>query len=102
MRRPSFPTVISVIALFVALGGTSYAVIKLPANSVGSREIKPNSVSGGDVRNGSIASKDLAVSARGLRGPRGPAGPAGSSAGAGSQPAGEGWHALPLAPRGTT
>ena len=30
MRRPSAPTVISLIALFVALG-TSYAVIELPA-----------------------------------------------------------------------
>lgn len=27
MRRPSFPTVISLLALFVALGGTSYAEV---------------------------------------------------------------------------
>ena len=56
MRRPSFPTVILRIALFVAVGGTSYAVIKLPSNSVGGREIKPDSVTGGDIRNGSVAS----------------------------------------------
>lgn len=29
IRRPSFPTVISLIALFVALGGTSYAAVAL-------------------------------------------------------------------------
>jgi hypothetical protein len=27
MRRPSFPTVLPLIARFIALGGTSYAVI---------------------------------------------------------------------------
>ena len=30
--------VVAYIALFVALGGTSYAAIKLPANSVGTRQ----------------------------------------------------------------
>ena len=31
MRRPSASLVISVLALFVALGGTSYAAFSLPA-----------------------------------------------------------------------
>lgn len=83
MRRPSFPTVISLIALFVALGGTSYAVVKLPAKSVGGRELKNNAVTSAKVRPRSIARSDLAPTARlGLRGPRGttgPAGPAGAS-----------------------
>jgi hypothetical protein len=55
MRRhitPSF--VLSLIALFVALGGSSYAAVKLKANSVGSREI----------RNGSITLADLNKSIR--------------------------------------
>jgi hypothetical protein len=55
MRRhitPSF--VLSLIALFVALGGSSYAAVKLKANSVGSREI----------RNGSITLSDLNKSIR--------------------------------------
>jgi hypothetical protein len=96
MRRPSFPTVISLIALFVALGGTSYAVTKLPRNSVGSAQVKPNSLTGADIHNGSVASKDLAASARGLRGPRGPQGPPGSAGGAaGATP--DPWHALPYA-----
>jgi hypothetical protein len=32
------------VALFIALGGTSYAVASLPANSVGSRQIKNHSI----------------------------------------------------------
>lgn len=35
---------IAVLALFVALGGTSYAAIKLPAGSVGSKQIKKRAV----------------------------------------------------------
>jgi hypothetical protein len=35
---------IGIIALFVALGGTSYAATQLPANSVGTRQIRPGSV----------------------------------------------------------
>jgi hypothetical protein len=55
MRRhitPSF--VLSLMALFVALGGSSYAAVKLKANSVGSREI----------RNGSVTLSDLSTSIR--------------------------------------
>src|SRR3954451_23950596 len=96
MRRPSFPTVISLIALFVALGGTSYAITKLPRNSVGSAQVKPNALTGADIRNGSLASKDLAASARGLRGPRGPQGPPGSAGGAAAATP-DAWHALPYA-----
>jgi hypothetical protein len=70
-RRPTPATVIACIALAVALSGTSYAALVLPANSVGSKQIK----------NGSIQRIDLgAKTAASLRGQRGPRGPAGSSA----------------------
>jgi hypothetical protein len=36
--------VISLIALFVALGGTTYAATSLPANSVGTRQLKNGAV----------------------------------------------------------
>ena len=36
--------VVAYVALFVALGGTSYAAINLPANSVGSKQIKNHSI----------------------------------------------------------
>jgi hypothetical protein len=96
MKRPSFPTVISLIALFVALGGTSYAVIRLPARSVGNRELKSNAVTSGKIRPQSIARSDLSESARvGSRGPRGPAGPPGAAAPADAAKV-EGWKALVL------
>ena len=37
--RPSAAMVVSLIALFMALGGTSYAALKLPKNSVGSAQV---------------------------------------------------------------
>jgi hypothetical protein len=49
MKRfhPSPSLVISLIALFVALGGTSYAAItSLPANSVGTKQLKNFAVTG--------------------------------------------------------
>jgi hypothetical protein len=36
--------VVAYVALFVALGGTSYAALKLPANSVGTNQIKNHSI----------------------------------------------------------
>jgi len=43
-RRPSAALVIACIALFVALGGASYAAVNLPKNSVGAKQIKKNAV----------------------------------------------------------
>jgi len=36
--------VVGYLALFVALGGTSYAALNLPANSVGTKQIKNHSI----------------------------------------------------------
>jgi hypothetical protein len=44
VRRPSFATVIALIALFVALGGPAHAVDLLRNNSVGSATIKNRSI----------------------------------------------------------
>ena len=55
-RHLTFANVTSVLALFVALGGTSYAVA---TGAIGSREIKNNSVRSKDVRNGSLTSRDI-------------------------------------------
>lgn len=54
MHLPSPSTIIASAALFISLGGTGYAVTKLPASSVTSRTIK----------NGSITAKDLASNIR--------------------------------------
>jgi hypothetical protein len=78
----SYANVVSTGALFVALGGTSYAVAR---NSVGSAQLRPNAVTSAKVKDRSLRTSDLAPSARtGPRGPRGaqgPAGPAGVFAG---------------------
>src|SRR5437879_6271924 len=42
--RFSFANVMSVVAVFIALGGVGYAAIKLPKNSVGTRQIKNHAV----------------------------------------------------------
>lgn len=45
---------VAYLALFVALGGTSYAALSLPANSVGSRQLRNGAVTSNKVANGSI------------------------------------------------
>jgi hypothetical protein len=50
---------IAYLALFVALGGTSYAAIKLPANSVGTKQIKKSAVTSAKIKNGSITSTKI-------------------------------------------
>jgi len=43
-RRLSFANVTSSLALFIALGGASYAAIKVPANSVGTKQVKNRAI----------------------------------------------------------
>jgi hypothetical protein len=98
MRRPqlSYANVMSTIAVFVALGGTSYAVAR---NSIGNAQLRKNAVTSTKVRDRTLQKSDLAPSARlgtrgarGLQGPAGPAGPPGSGA---APP--EPWKGLSLA-----
>lgn len=70
-NRPSPALIVSVVALIVALGGTSYAAIKLPKNSVGTAQIKPGAVRSPDVKNGSLLAADFKAGQL-------PAGPAGA------------------------
>jgi len=59
-RRPPSPAfVISLVALFVALGGTSYAAIKLPKNSVGAKQLKKNAVTAPKIKNGAVTASKL-------------------------------------------
>jgi hypothetical protein len=70
--------VISLIALFVALGGTGYAAVKLPKNSVGAAQIKTGGVGSSEVKNGSLKKADFKNSDL-PAGPQGPQGPAGTN-----------------------
>jgi hypothetical protein len=103
-RNVSFANVVSLIALFVALGGSSYAAVKLSKNSVKSKHIAKgevraadlarNSVSSGKVTDGSLLVQDFATSTRtalkGDQGPKGDAGPPGAKGDPGA-PAPEAW-----------
>jgi hypothetical protein len=68
-------------ALMVALGGTSYAIAQLPANSVGTKQLKKNAVNTAKVKDRSLLAKDFKSGQlpRGQRGPAGPQGAAGAS-----------------------
>jgi len=72
-HRPSPAMVIACVALAIALGGTSYAAIRLPANSVGTKQLKRNAVNSAKVKNFSLLRADFK---RGQlpAGPRGPQG----------------------------
>ena len=75
------------IALFVALGGASYAAIKIPKNSVGAAQIKKNAVTSAKVKDRSLLAKDfkagqIPAGAKGDTGATGATGPAGPTASA--------------------
>ena len=65
----SFANTMSLIAVFVAMGGTGYAAIKIPRNSVGASQIKSNAVTvkkvaknavnGSKVKDGSLTALDI-------------------------------------------
>ncbi len=73
------------LALFIALGGVSYAAVTLPRNSVGSKQIKRgavknsdlgrSAVTGSKVKNGSLQATDF----RSGQLPTGPQGPQGAT-----------------------
>lgn len=50
---------IAYLALFVALGGTGYAVTNLPADSVGARQLKNGAVTSKKLANGSVTARKL-------------------------------------------
>ncbi len=98
MPRPTYGSVTATIALFAALGGTSYAAITISGadirngtvtgadvrnNSVKSRDVGNGTVTGRDLKNGSVTSSDIKAASLGAADfkpgelPAGPAGPAG-------------------------
>ncbi len=59
LKPPSAALVISLIALFVALGGTSYAAIQLPRHSVGTAQLRKNAVTTSKIKNHAVTSKKI-------------------------------------------
>lgn len=52
--RLSYANVVATIALFIALGGASYAALNLPKNSVGTKQLKKNSVVGAKIKKNAV------------------------------------------------
>lgn len=70
---------IGLLALFVALSGTSYAAVTLPRNSVGTAQLKANAVTSAKVKDRSLLAKDFKAGQlpAGAQGPQGTQGPKG-------------------------
>jgi hypothetical protein len=79
-RRVSYANVVATLALFVALGGSSYAAL-----SVTGKQVKNGSLTGKDVKNRSLGATELSAKAKGaLRGNAGRSGAAGLARSAGT------------------
>jgi hypothetical protein len=93
--RLSYANVMSSLAVFIALGGSSYAAVKITGkdvkdNSLTGADIRRNSISGSDIRASAVNSDDIEDGSllaqdfragqlpRGEAGPRGPKGDTGS------------------------
>jgi hypothetical protein len=82
--RLTYANVVATLALFVALGGGSYAAVSLKRNQVKSRHIAKNAVTAPKVKDESLLAQDFAPGQlpqgeRGLQGEQGPQGPSAAS-----------------------
>ena len=89
--RFTYANVMATVAVFIALGGGAYAAVKLPANSVGSKQLKKsavtsakiakNAVVSSKVKDGSLLATDFAAGQlpAGAQGPKGDTGAAGAA-----------------------
>ncbi len=94
-KRPSPALVISVIALFVALGGSGYAAVAINGKNIKNRSIagkklKKGTVGGAEVKNGSLGAVDFKAGQL----PGGPPGPRGQQ----GLPGARGQQGLPGTP----
>jgi hypothetical protein len=64
-KHLSFANVTSMVALFIALGGSAYAAAQLPANSVGKTQIRSSAVGKSEAARGSIGRSEVRSSAIG-------------------------------------
>ena len=88
LGRTRYANVTSTLALIVALGGTSYAAVSFPSNSIGTSQLQANAVTSGKVKNGSLLSRDfksgqLPKGATGAKGATGGTGASGATGAAG-------------------
>lgn len=95
-HRPSGAMLVALVALFGAVGGGAYAAVSLPANSVGSRQLRNGAVTAAKVKAGSLLASDFKAGqlprgangdtgATGVRGPKGDTGATGAQGAKGDQ-----------------
>ncbi len=77
--RLSYSNLMATVAVFIALGGSSYAAVKVTGKDVKNgtltgADVKNDSLTGGDVRNGSLRPSDFKGSVQGPKGDTGPQG----------------------------
>jgi hypothetical protein len=58
-RRPSAALIVSSVALFISLGGASYAAVAIPNNSVGAAQLKKNAVTNTKIDNNAVSYKKI-------------------------------------------
>lgn len=92
---------VAYLAIFVALGGTSYAAVKVAKNSVATKQLKSNAVNSAKVKNGSLLAAEFgsAQVPKGARGAKGDTGDQGAVGIAGID-GGKGEKGLPGDPAG--
>ena len=74
--RLTYANVMATAAVFIALGGTGYAAITLPKNSVRAKQIAPRAVQGSEAHNLTLRDFRRGVRAK-LKGEKGDTGPQG-------------------------
>ncbi len=58
-ERLTYANVMATVAVFIALGGVSYAATQLPKNSVGSKQLKKNSVTAAKIKKQTITAAKI-------------------------------------------
>ena len=102
-RRLNYSNVVATMALFLALGGSSYAAVQLSRGSVKTKHLAAGAVTGAKVKNRSLRARDFSAGSL-PAGPRGPAGAQGPKGDAGSPgaPGAQGLQGLPGPTQGST
>lgn len=59
MPKLTYANVVATIALFIALGGASYAAVRVPKNSVGTKQLKKNAVGIKQLKKGAVGAEQL-------------------------------------------
>jgi hypothetical protein len=58
-RNLSYSNVVASMALFIALGGVSYAALNLPKGSVGTEQLKPQAVATAKIKDGAVTADKI-------------------------------------------